>query len=168
MKSSRPVLALAPGKRFFGVAVFRGAELTHFSIRRLRNDKSTTPLKKAISALVNQLLSEFQPQIVVVRSQSKYQKLSTTVGSTIRLIEEETNARRVELVAVCLEEIRLILGTGKQSSQKSAFRNLANIYPELKQFLNRPNKAQTEYYHNLLAAVSVGVVFLRSRSNLSS
>lgn len=167
MKSSRPVLAIAPGKRFFGIAVFQGTELTHFSIRRLRNDKSTTFLKKAISALVNQLLYEFHPQMVVVRSQSKYQKLSTTVGSAIKLIEHETNAKRVKLVTVCLEEVRLALGTAKQSSQKSAFRNLANIYPELKQFLNRPNKAQIEYYHNLLAAVSVGVVFLRSRSSLS-
>lgn len=157
-------MAIAPSKKFFGVAVSSGAELTHFSVRRLPNETSKKLLKDVIPSLTHELIALFSPQVIVVRAASQYQKTSTILRSAIEIIRQEAAVCKLKFTEVSLAEVKLALCDDQRATQKKAFQNLIALHPELRQFADRPNKWQNDYYHNLFSAVSVGVVFLRSLS----
>jgi RNase H-fold protein (predicted Holliday junction resolvase) len=166
MKSSTQIiLAIVPGKREFGVAVFNGIELVYFAVRSLRNRRDERLLKNEINELIQRLVTVFKPQVIVVKVISQYQKTSVSLGLIDKLIRRKVSANRIPLVDVSIEQIKAALCRDEKPTLKKAFQNLTVLYPELKQYLNRPNRWQTEYYHSLFSAVAVGAAYLNSRVN---
>lgn len=162
---TKTILAVAPGKKLFGIAVFDGVELTYFALTTLKNGNTIEGLESEVAGLIEELIVTFKPSILAIRSISQYQKISVTIEPITRFVERQANETNIPIVKVSLAEIGLVLGMGEgRSTQKIAYDNLAVLYPELKRYLNQPNKWQTEYYNQLLAAVSVGVVCLKSIS----
>lgn len=166
MKSeTKTILAIAPGKQLFGVAVFDGIELTYFAIRSLKNRKSGKLLKVEIAELIQELITRFTPSTIAIKAISQYQKISLAIEPITKIIRREVDERHIPKMEISLAEIRSALCKEEdRQTQKQAFINLAVLYPELKRFLDHPSRWQKEYYRKLFAAVSVGVVCLKSCS----
>jgi len=162
--SSKTILAIAPGKREFGIAVFEGIQLAHFSLRILRNRRSNKCLRKGIVELIQYCICIFQPQVIAVRTISQYQNKSIILKSIVRVVEEQADVNQIPLVEISMDQVKIMLCNNEKPTLTKAFENITVLYPELKQFFSRPNKWQNDYYHNLFSAVSVGVALLRSRS----
>lgn len=163
MKSAnRIILAIAPGKREFGVAVFDGIELIYFTVRTLLNRHSERLLKTEVTGLIQNLITFSKPHTVVIKAVSQYQKTSTSLSLIVKIIKQQAVANQVPVVEVSLEQIKSALCDDKKPTLKKSFQNLTMMYPELRRYLGRPNKWQTEYYHNLFSAAAVGVVCFKS------
>ncbi len=157
---SKPVntLALAPGKREFGVAVFTGIDLTYFSLKSLRDMSSEGVLMNETAILIRQLIDNFEPRVIAVKAISQYQLTSSALKLITQVLKHEAEISKIPLIEISLTEIKSMLCNNEKATKEEAFRSLGNIYPELIHFMNRPNKWQNEYYNNLFTAVSVGVV----------
>ena len=155
---------MAPGRREFGVAVFDGIELAYFAVQTIQNRHSEKLLKNEISELVEELIAFSKPKTVAIKAISQYQQTSSVLELTIKIIKRQAVANQIPVEEISLEQIKAMLGNDKKPTQKKVFQNLTVLYPELKQYLSRPNKWQNEYYHNLFSAVAVGVVCLKSLS----
>ena len=158
----RVVLAIAPGKRECGVAVFGGIELVDFSIKSFQKRRSDKLLKDEIGRLMQELVESFKPDVIIVRHISQYQTTSPTLAPIINVINREAQAKQIPTIGVSLEQVKSLLGDNEKATQGNIFNSLTAIYPELRQFSGRPNRWQNDYYNNLFSAVAVGVVFLKS------
>jgi hypothetical protein len=158
------LLALAPGKREFGVAVFNGIDLTYYSLKVLRKGSSDRIVARQTGKLMEDLIETFDPRIIAMKSISQYQRTSLALQIISRVVRREAQTYSLPLFEISLAEVSsLVTGPATVTKRKvSAY--LAEIYPELLQFMNRPSKSQTEYYNNLFMAVSVGLVCLRAGS----
>lgn len=165
MKSlSKTILAIAPGKREFGIAVFNGIELAHFSLRTVKSKRSKKLLKTEIVEMMQECITTFQPQVIAIKTISQYQQKSMILKSILRIVERQAEACKIPWIGISTNQVKAMLSNDEKSTQRKAFENLTIFYPELRQFTDRPNKWQNEYYHNLFSAVSVGLVVLRSLS----
>jgi hypothetical protein len=165
MKSAtKNILAIAPGRREFGVVVFCGNELTYFAVRNLQNRHSEKLLKNEVGKLVRRMIAFSQPEIIAVKAVSQYQKPSATLKVIVRIIKQQAAVNQILVAEISLNEIKAALCDDEKPMQKKAFQKLAAMYPELRQFSNCSTRWQTEYYHNLFAAVAVGVVCFKSLS----
>ncbi|MGI8467018.1 MAG: hypothetical protein ACR2N3_01035 [Pyrinomonadaceae bacterium] len=160
------ILAIAPGKREFGVAVFDGTDLIYSSVKTIKHRKSNELQFSEVAVIMQILFESFAPHIVVIKAISQYQKLSRELGLILKLIRFESKQAGVQVVEITFEQIKIELCSGEQSTQKKAFESLTDEYPELKRFWNRPNKWQNDYYAFLFSAVAVGAVFLKNRSRM--
>lgn len=163
MKSTaRIILAMAPGKREFGVAVFEGNKLIYFAVRTVSRGRSAASQKEEIGELLSDLFAFFKPQCVVLKAVSKYQRASVVLTEIVELIKCRIEAKQVPVIEISLEQIKSFAESSEKQTQKNTFQMLVNLYPELRQFFSRPNKWQNDYYHNLFSAVAVGVTHLKS------
>ncbi len=163
MKSaSQIILAIAPGNREFGIAVFCGYELIYFAVRTLSHRRSAALQKEEITELLSELFACFKPQFIALKAVNKYQQTSVALKEIVKLIKRQAKARRIPVTEISLEQVKSFVADAEKQTQKKTFQTLTNMYPELQQFAGRPNRWQNEYYHNLFSAVSVGVVYLKS------
>jgi len=160
------ILAIAPGKRELGIAIFAGADLVYVSVKTINHRKSRNPLLKEITCILQKLFEDFSIKIVVIKAISQYQKLSPDLKSIVVRIKYESGQKGLPVIDITLEQIKSVLCKSERTTEKKAFETLLVAYPELKRYWNRPNKWQNDYYAFLFSAVAIGVVFLKSRSQM--
>jgi hypothetical protein len=164
ISSPNVILAIAPGKRELGIAVFIGADLAYVSVKTIKHRQSKTRLLKDISGIMQKLFDGFSVERVTVKAISQYQKLSPDLELIVRRIKSEAAANDLPVTEVTLDHIKFVLSESERSTEKKAFESLLLSYPELDKYWNRPNKWQNDYYAFLFSAVAAGVVYLRSLS----
>lgn len=162
--SQNVILALAPGKRELGIAVFVGVDLVYVSVKTLKNRKSRKLLMEEISDILQKLFESFPVKTVVVKAISQYQKLSPDLDLIAERIKFESRKENLQVAEVTLEQIKFVLCKSEKATEKRAFGMLLVSFPELKKYWNRPNKWQSDYYAFLMSAVAVGVVHLKNLS----
>jgi RNase H-fold protein (predicted Holliday junction resolvase) len=158
------ILAIAPGKRELGVAVFSGFELVYVSVKTIKQRKSKEILLEEITDILQKLFQSFSIDIVVIKAISQYQKLSPDLERIVELIKFESGQRGLQVVDVMLEQVKFVLCKSEKPAQKNAFKTLLTSYPELERYWNRPSKWQNDYYAFLFSAVAVGAVYLKTLS----
>jgi RNase H-fold protein (predicted Holliday junction resolvase) len=158
------ILAIAPGKRELGVAVFCGFDLIYVSVKTIKHRKSKELLLEEITGILQKLFQSFLIDIVVIKAASQYQKLSPDLEKIVERIKSESQQRGLQVVEIMLEQIKSALCKSEKPTQKNAFKTLLTSYPELKRYWNRPSKWQNDYYAFLFSAVAVGAVYLNTLS----
>ena len=158
------ILAIAPGKRELGVAVFSAADLVYASVKTLSRRKSRRALLKEINTVLQKLFESFPVETVVTKAISQYQKRSPDLERIVERIKRESGRKNLRMAEVTLEQIKSSLCESKKATEKRAFETLLVSYPELKRYWDRPNKWQNDYYAFLFSAVAVGVVYLKTFS----
>lgn len=158
------VLALAPGKREFGLAVFTGIELTYFLLKSFRKTRPEPVLINEVVTLTRELIESYHPGIIAIRAISKYQQTSSFLKQVRKALKHEAAINKVPYTEVTLNQILSRYGNNKNATKKDAFRDLVRLYPELNQFMDRPNYWQDKYYNNLFMAVAVGVFLLKTQN----
>lgn len=157
-------MAIAPGKRELGVAVFSGSELVYVSVKTIRNQKSKENSLEKMTGILQKLFQEFSISLIVTKSISQYQKLSPDLERIVEHIRVESTQKGVQVVEITVEQIKSELCKKENLTEKRAFETLLASYPELKRYWNRPNKWQQDYYAFLFSAVAVGAVYLNTLS----
>jgi RNase H-fold protein (predicted Holliday junction resolvase) len=166
-KNSSPnvILAIAPGKRELGIAVFVGADLVYSSVRTTRHRKSRKLLLREIAAILHQLFEDFSITIVVIKVITQYQKLSPDLKKIVERIKFESDRKGLPVIGITLEQIKSAICKDEKATEKKAFETLLADYPQLEKYWNRPNKWQNDYYAFLFSAVAVGAVYLKTLSD---
>lgn len=165
MNSSQYViLAIAPGRRELGVAVFADADLIYSSVKTIRHRKSNDFPLEETTRILETLCRAFSIKTVVVKTISQYQKLSPGLERVAECIEVQSARKGLEVRKITLEEIKRVLCASQNATEKKAFEMLLASYPELRRYWNRPNKWQRDYYAFLFSAVAVGMVYLKTFS----
>ena len=155
------ILAIAPGKRELGIAIFSDFDLIYVSVKTIKNRKSKNILDE-ITVILQRLFQGFSIRIVVAKAISQYQKLSPDLETIVERIKINSEEKGLEIVEITIEQIKSALCRNKKPTEKKAFETLLIAYPELKRYWNRPNKWQNDYYAFLFSAVAVGVVYLKT------
>jgi RNase H-fold protein (predicted Holliday junction resolvase) len=160
--SPNVILAIAPGKRELGIAVFVGADLVSASVKTIRRRKSRKLLLREIAVILRQLFEEFSITIVVIKAITQYQKLSPDLKRIAERIKLEADQKDLQVIGITLEQIKSVLSKDEKATEKKAFETLIEDYPQLEKYWNRPNKWQNDYYAFLFSAVAVGAVYLKT------
>lgn len=163
MKIISPIiLSVAPGNREIGVAVFNEARLIYFAVKPLYRRHSATLQKQEIIKLFDGLFISFPVDFLALKVITRHQKQSDALGRIVALIERLAKNKQITVVKVSLAQIKTLSNDGGKPSERKTFQWLTVLYPELRQYLNRPNKWQNDYYAFLFSSVAAGVVCLKS------
>jgi RNase H-fold protein (predicted Holliday junction resolvase) len=162
--SQNIILAIAPGKRELGIAIFVGADLIYTSVKTIRHRKSRKFLLREVTDILQKLFEGFAIKIVAVKAISQYQKLSPDLEKIVERIKFESAEQNLPFIEVTLEEIKSVLCKNEKATEKKAFETLLASYPELVKYWHRPNKWQNDYYAFLFSAVAVGAVYLKTHT----
>ncbi len=161
MASNLPVvLAIAPGTRECGVAVFEGFKLVYYGVKTSTHLNLKKRKKISISRLLDDLLEQYSLQSIALKQVNQYQQTSLGLRSIVSRIKMQAESKHIQVEEISLVQVRSLLCKDGKPTQKKAFQMVAAFYPELRQFQNRPNKWQNDYYAYIFSATAVGLVYL--------
>jgi crossover junction endodeoxyribonuclease RuvC len=156
-KANRTILALDPGLRELGFAVFAGGRLTGGGVLPLRDLPRERRLPEARRRL-RLWVREYKPRRLVIEQTHRHpvpwlNDLYRLVRSAVLL----AGHRRMRLATYAPQVVRkTVVGNGKASKREVA-EVIAARYPSLRIYLNQDRKWKERYWQNMFDAVALGL-----------
>jgi Holliday junction resolvasome RuvABC endonuclease subunit len=157
MNSPR-ILAVDPGRRMLGVAIFEGAELRFYGIKTLRVPSTPIAVRHAAVNILEDLIATFRPTHLAIEQPLVVQQRSELLAHVISALK--TAARRKGLIVreYAPHAVRRYVSANTNPTKREVARRLAARYPELRYYITEQSKWAEAYYDRMLGAVAVGLV----------
>jgi hypothetical protein len=161
MEDSKPsiVIAVVPGTRTLGVAVFKGLELVYYGIKEASKHRlNHTPHSRAREAVRNieQVIHKYQPDHFVTLSPYPFQRFSDKLPAIIKELARSARHLRLKLYEYQKTEIRNQLCPGTRATRQAVAAHLSVLYPELSRYVKEVSLWQRLYYARMFDAVAAG------------
>ncbi len=158
--NSPVVLAIAPGTRECGVAMFEGFKLIYYGVKTSHPLNSIQRGNISISKVLDDLFEQYTLKSIVLKQINQYQQTSPGLKLLVSQIKRQAELKHIRVEEISLTQVKTLFCKDGKPTQKKAFQRVAALYPELQQFQNRPNKWQNDYYAYIFSAMAVGLVCL--------
>jgi RNase H-fold protein (predicted Holliday junction resolvase) len=159
MRRGQAILAINPGTRYMGIAVFQGSDLVDWGLKILEGKWSPDKLQKA-SRIVSRLIERYQPSTVALKKNHPSRSSPELEQLTLE-IETVCRKYRIPVSSRTIDEIESVFIDGKASSATIAELVCAN-YPALSRLLDREHSSANTYYSRLFEAAALGLAVLKS------
>jgi Holliday junction resolvasome RuvABC endonuclease subunit len=153
------VIAVVPGTRSLGVAVFKGLELTYYGVKEASKHRlKHTPHSRSREAVrtVEQVIHKYQPGHFVTLSPHSFQRLSTKLPTITKEVARAARRFRLTLHEYQRAEIRKQLCPSGKATRQAVAAHLSLLYPELARYMKGVSLWQRLYYARMFDAVAVG------------
>ncbi len=176
-KNSHNILAINPGSRYFGVAVFHNSDLREWTtkvlstkpLRQKIQPKADAPLaqkhggfsvaekKKEIKSIISEYLDVHSITIVALK-QLHPSRTSSALSSLVSIITTLAQVRKRKIVEYSIDEIKQKLISSGRLNKKCLMDEVALRYPYLHRELERERKHKNPYLIRMFEAVALGTV----------
>ena len=153
------ILAASPFTKGFGIAAIYQNELIYFAVKTFKSPKTKQSVKRQISGIIRDIIEEFEPKMIILTKPSKHQTQSKYFDLINQQVKREAKLCQLPVFWTSFEVVKGFICPDEKRTKGAVFKAISKIYPELKQFINRPNKWQTDYWNPLLTAVALGYFY---------
>ena len=163
------IIAIAPGTRALGVAVFEDLHLIYYGIKESGKHRvAHTPHSRArqAAATVDQLIHKYQPQVITIGRLSAVQHLSPKLCTITQYLTRLARHRRLIVREYDPALVRRALYEEGRATRVTTTKQLAALYPELKRLACGVSVWQQIYYARMFTAVAAGYLCAREMSAL--
>jgi hypothetical protein len=163
--SPKTILALAPGNRHLGLAVFSGDNLVYFAVKGFCGKKTRRILFCQATACIERLIRRYRPDILAIEEAYYVQALSCPLLlDLIRHFKKLGRRRRMRVVSLLPTEVKQHFCPLKPTRSTLA-EAMAQRYPYLRNF-QREHRTRL-YWQQMFDAIGLGAFVasqLRARS----
>lgn len=159
------LLAIDPGTKYLGVAIFEGKELIYYATKTIPKLKTPRKTLRAGGKIIQRLIHDFKPKIMIVEKtffpQSANSALLNTFTNRIQIVGKRKGLTVHTYAANTVR--KYVCGNGSASKDEVA-KVLISYYPELKAFLTSDKRWKELFHRNMFDAVALGLFYLHSNS----
>jgi Holliday junction resolvasome RuvABC endonuclease subunit len=161
MEDTKPsiVIAVAPGTRSLGVAVFKGLELIYYAVKEASKHRlKHTPHSRAREAVraVEQVIHKHQPDHFVTLNPHGFQSLSAKLPIITEEVRRFARHSKLTFHEYQRAEIRQHLCPSGRVTRQAVAAHLSVLYPELSRHVKGVSLWQWLYYARMFDAVAAG------------
>lgn len=153
------IVAVVPGTRALGVAVFKGLDLVYYGVKEASKHRlKHTPYSRAREAVraIEQVIQKYQPNHFVTLNPHAFQRLSDKLPVITKEIRRCSRHLRLTFHEYQRAEIRHRLCPGSKATRQAAAEHLSVLYPELSRHMQGVSLWQRLYYARMFDAVAAG------------
>lgn len=154
-KQKQTVLAINPGMRYLGIAVFCGPVLNDWSVKVVCGKRSPEKLDK-IMVLIERLIDEHNPDIIVLKKFHS-SRSSQYLNVLSKRIENLASGRNISLTQYSIEEIEAFYSPGCPINKSDLAELMCQRHPVLRIDYNKERHNTNPYYLRMFEAVALGM-----------
>jgi crossover junction endodeoxyribonuclease RuvC len=163
MRKTNRTLAIDPGTREMGVAVFENDRLIYHGVEVFPRLLSPQDQLKLIRTAVARLIHDFRPDVVVLEKtfmgKSRCAVLLSALGDQIAALGRHRGTTVASLAPNAVK--KAVAGYGWATKAEVA-KAVAGRYPKLKAYLPPGRKWKLQRHYNMFDAVALGVAFRKA------
>jgi Holliday junction resolvasome RuvABC endonuclease subunit len=150
------ILAINPGSRYIGVAVFYGNALQDWQIKHVPGYPEKQRLAK-VKNIVLRLIERHEPDIVVLKKLHP-SRASSHLKRITNLIEKLAYRRKIRIRNYSIKQVKDLIISDKPKNKARLAEVLANRYPDLMHELKKEILSKNHYHIRMFEAVALGVI----------
>jgi len=153
------ILAINPGTRYLGIAVFEGPELLDWRMKVIRGKWSKDKQQKTL-VTVRTLIERYQPDILAIKKLHR-SRSSGNLNQLVSRIKQYSKRKGLKVYQYSIKELEaFFFGEAKANKNKLA-EILTSKYPFLSHEFNKENANKNSYHIRVFEAVALGAVCSR-------
>lgn len=154
--SKKPIkiLAINPGTRYMGVAVFEGSELLNWRMKAVKGKWSKKKLEKIIG-IISLLIDYSQPDVIVLKRLHP-SRTSQNLSQLVDEIAQLARRRHLKLCRYSLHQVESFYYPRGQINKQRLAELVTSNYPVLSCELEKEKKHRNLYYLRMFEAVALG------------
>lgn len=157
-QTSPVILAIDPGTRELGFAVFQGETLLYYGVKTVTNRKAPSQVLETITGFIKGLIEKYEPTMLAIEKMFITQKNSALLYVAAEQVKAVAKEGKISIWEQSPSAIRKRLCKTGRATKREVTKLIADHYPELARYYNRTKHWEIEYYANLFDAVAVGLV----------
>lgn len=159
------LLALDPGTKEMGIALFHGTDLFSYRVKTFRNGRKPHALLTQARDTMVKLLEEGEPDVVVIEKPFFARtKRSALLTFLVQELRERIGEGRVTLHEYTPREVRAVLLGRPNATKRDIARFVAGRFPELARYAEPTSHWQEKYWSHVFDAAALGLAELIVRT----
>jgi hypothetical protein len=148
------ILALNPGTRYLGIAVFEGAELLDWGVKVLKGKWSVQKMERA-KKIVSLLIDCWRPDVLAIKLLYS-SRSSEDLKRLVARIKELPKRRGLKVYQYSIKELETFFSPEVKINKKKLAELVASAYPVLLHELEREKSHKNPYHLRMFEAVALG------------
>ena len=155
-KESLRILAVNPGTRYLGVAVFYGADLRDWGVKTMAKNFHRSNVAPALTT-ISKLIRTHQINCLTLKTLHP-SRSSAQLRSLVESVKQLARERKVSIREYSIDGMKRLLIHGRKKNKKELMESVAGQYPFLIPELKQENSHKNSYLVRMFEAVALGMV----------
>lgn len=153
------IIAINPGTRYLGIAVFEGPELLDWRVKVIKGKWSKDKQQKTL-VIVRTLIERYQPDVLAIKKLHR-SRSSGNLNQLVSRIKQLSKRKNLKVCQYSIKDLEaFFFGEAKANKNKLA-EILTSKYPFLRHEFNKENANKNSYHIRVFEAVALGAVCSR-------
>ena len=161
--NSHTVLAVNPGTRYLGIAVFRGQQLQDWRVKILKGTWSKEKLKRALT-IVSMWIERYRPDLVAIKRLHP-SRSSRGLNSLHNQIQKLCLRNKLNLIQYTIKQLETVFCQEQRKNKRNLAEAVTARYPELTCELTTEKQRRNPYHMRMFEAVALGAAGVHEINN---
>lgn len=163
LKEPPRILAVNPGSRYIGYAVFRGPEILDWGVKIVVG-KTLSEKQMSVQRTMADLIEQYCPNVLAVKK-LHLSRSSSNLNELVRQIENLAGQHQIKLCRYSIQELETMLCPKDKINKRTLASIVANMYPTLLYELQKESRSQNPYRIRMFEAVALAAVCWQKYEN---
>jgi len=156
LQESVTILAINPGTKYIGIAIFQPPDLVYWGIRVLKGKWSQEKIRNVEIAL-QKLIDQYKVNLLVLKKLHA-SRSSKNLNCLVKSIANLAKKKRIKLCLYSLSDIKKLLAAGMKTNKMAIAEIVTNRYPFLIHEFERERKHKHPYFVRMFEAIAAGIL----------
>ena len=157
------ILAVNPGSRYIGIAVFRGPELLDWGVKVVSGKTPSSKLG-SVRAILRDCLQRYDPDVLSIKRLHR-SRSSRRLNELTKKIRQLCRRRGIKVYQYSIQDLEGALCPAGRANKRKLAEVLATTYPVLAQELQREKQHRNPYHIRMFEAVALGAACCQQIEN---
>ena len=160
----KTIIAVDPGTRYWGVTVFREADIIVSLVKVLSTKGSPRKRLNEVKNVFSSLIKNYAPDVLVLEKPFLFwSKQSHLLNVLIEEIKSLARKEKMRVYEFSPRPVRKAICGNGNASKKDMAMVVSTIYPELKIRLNQDRRYKEIYWGHAFDSAGLGVCYLKTK-----
>jgi len=150
------ILAINPGTRYLGVAVFEGPELLEWRVKTVEGKTFKLKLEN-VKAIISDFIERYQLNVLAIKKLDRCRS-SANLNQLVGRIRQLSKRKGLKIYQYPIKEVEAFFISEGRLNKKRLAELLAAKYPELVHEFNKEKANRNSYHVRMFEAVALGAV----------
>ncbi len=156
LKKPLKILAINPGTKYLGLAVFEGSDLRYWGIKILRGKWSGQKFEKAKEIILD-LKDDYEANTLAIKRLHR-SRSSANLSQLVTKIKEFSKRKGLKVYQYSLKDLKDFFSLGTKINKKGIAGLVVSQYPFLTHAFDKEKRNRNPYFARMFEAIALGIV----------
>ena len=162
-KKITKILAINPGTRYLGIAVFEGPELLDWRVKVIKGKWSKEKQQKTL-AVARLFIDQYETDVLAIKKLHR-SRSSANLNLLVSRIKQVSKRKGLRIHQYSIKDVESFFFPGVKSNKNKLAETITLKYPFLLHEFNKENANKNSYHIRVFEAVALGAVCSQQLEN---